>query len=115
MTCSRSNEYEDFMSMGYLKSFAGSEIDAIKALTFSDNCKPKENKKTKCKNEISLEYIAKTKDIFNKNNKEDLQKYANSILNSIARSVYKYWIDKLEFDNSTSDYTIVGGKLAKGH
>lgn len=62
-----------------------------------------------------MEYIAKTEEIFNQNNKEDLKKYADIILNSVAKSVYKYGINNLPLDSNDSDWSIVDGELKKGH
>ena len=125
---------------GYLRGLFKelSNFDTVKVLTLYESEKQEENKNIKkfeSKNskiennlelkltnnentisrEINLEYIAKIEEIFNQNNKEDLKKYADTILNSIARSVYKYGINNLPVDSNDSEWSIIDGELKKGH
>ena len=133
------NNQFPFLKTRYLKTFENDPdviVDAIKVLTlynfdkdekqeesqnyennnpeikFKEDDKRKNITKTK---EISLEYIAKEEEAFNANDENDLKKYADIILSSIARSVYRYGIDRLEFDNNAVDWSIVNGKLKRGH
>lgn len=116
----------------YLKGFYKffKRHDSIQWLNLCDGKKHEEDiKHEECKNEIlttnanklkmtkeiRLEFKPELEEVFNKNNKEDLKDYANKILNSIARSVYKYGINNLDFDSNNSDWSIIDGELKKGH
>ena len=120
--------------IGYLRGVFKnvSNADALKVLTLCEAKKQEKNEKTaesKDKNkieeykanslritkEVDLEFIPKMEEKFNKNSKEDLQKYADTMLNLIAQSVYKYGINNLPFNSNDSDWIIVNNKLVRGH
>ena len=57
-------------------------------------------------NVASVEYLFKQEECFNKNNKKELNEYIKVIMNLIAKSVWKYGIDKLPKSDADSNYHI---------
>lgn len=57
-------------------------------------------------NVASVEYLFKQEERFNKNNKKELNEYIKVIMNLIAKSVWKYGIDKLPKSDADSNYHI---------
>lgn len=57
-------------------------------------------------NVASVEYLFKQEERFNKNSKKELNEYIKVIMNLIAKSVWKYGIDKLPKSDADSNYHI---------
>ncbi len=57
-------------------------------------------------NVASVEYLFKQEECFNKNSKKELNEYIKVIMNLIAKSVWKYGIDKLPKSDADSNYHI---------
>lgn len=54
----------------------------------------------------SIQYLPKLERQFNKNNPAQLDEYIKLIMNLIAKSVWKYGIDKLPMSDADSNYHI---------